>query len=289
MSSTAGAPPALTTAEVRRLLEERSIRPRKSQGQNFVADPNTIARIVRLAGVRPGDRVVEVGPGLGALTAGLAAAGASVLAIEIDPRLAAITSERTAGLAVEVVTKDALVVEWSELLARPRGATGGSDGAPWSLVANLPYNVAVPLVVKVLEEVPPVESLLVMLQREVGERLVANPGTEAFGAVSLKVAYWAEASIVGKVPASVFVPRPRVSSVLVRLVRRIAPAVDPAEVSYERLFHVVQAGFAQRRKMLRRALRGVVDPEAFSAAGVSGDLRAEQLGLDAWLRLAAHR
>ena len=162
------------------------------------------------------------------------------------------------------------------------------DGSPaWSLVANLPYNVATPVVVRVLEEAPQVRSLLVMVQREVGERMAAAAGDPSYGAVSVKVAYWATASVVGRVPPTVFVPRPKVESALVRIERRDQPAVPASVVSYERLFQVVRAGFSQRRKMLRRSLAGVVEPEAFAAAGVAPEARAEELDVEEWGRLSA--
>jgi len=162
---------------------------------------------------------------------------------------------------------------------------------PWTLVANLPYNVAVPLVIRVLEEAPTVSSLLVMVQREVGERLAARVGDEAYGAVSVKVAYWATASVVGRVSASVFIPRPRVESVLVRLDRRPDEGGPggrggPGAPAYERLFSVVRGGFAHRRKMLRRSLEGLVRPEAFEATGIRPTARAEELSLPDWERLA---
>jgi 16S rRNA (adenine1518-N6/adenine1519-N6)-dimethyltransferase len=159
--------------------------------------------------------------------------------------------------------------------------------SPWTLVANLPYNVAVPIVLRVLDEVPAIERLLVMVQREVGQRLAAGPGQPAVGSISVHVAYYGEARLVGRVPPTVFVPRPRVESVLVRIDRRRAPAVDPAVVSAERLFAVVRAGFAQRRKMLRRSLAGVVGPECFEVAGVEPTARAEELSVEQWGRLAA--
>jgi 16S rRNA (adenine1518-N6/adenine1519-N6)-dimethyltransferase len=154
-------------------------------------------------------------------------------------------------------------------------------------VANLPYNVSVPVIVRVLEEAPAVASMLVMVQREVGERLAAPPGTKVYGAVSVKVAYHATATVVGRVPPAVFLPRPRVESVLVRIVRRPSVAVDPAVVSPDRLFTVVRAGFAHRRKMLRGALNEVVDPAAFTAAAVDPKARAEQLSVEEWGRLVA--
>src|SRR6185437_6203470 len=248
----------LGRAELRRLLEEEGIEPSRALGQNFVVDPNTAERIVRLAGVGPGDRVVEIGAGLGSLTTALAAAGASVLAVEIDRRLAAVLRDEVAPAGVTVVEADATRADWSSLLA----------GTGWVLVANLPYNVATPLVVELLEGVPAIDRMLVMVQKEVAERLASPPGSRAYGAVSVKVAYWARAEVVGTVPPTVFVPRPRVESALVRIDRRPAPAVDPAVVDYRRLAEVVGAGFGRRRKMLRGALAGVVGPEAFAAAGV---------------------
>ncbi len=291
----------LTAAEVRRLLREREIRPAKALGQNFVADPNTVRRVVRLAGVEPGDRVVEIGPGLGSLTLALAEAGASVVALELDRRLAEVVREVTAGLPVAVVVGDALRVRFDEVLAAaPSGDPADSSGdptdtssdpadRPWTLVANLPYNVATPVVIRILEEAPAIASLLVMVQREVGERLAAGPGDDAYGATSVKVAYWASAEVAGRVPPTVFVPRPRVESVLVRIRRLSEPAVDPEVVGYERLFEVVRAGFGQRRKMLRRSLAGVVSADAFAGAGVRPDARAEEIDLCGWARLAAWR
>ena len=165
-------------------------------------------------------------------------------------------------------------MDWSSLLA---------GAAQWSLVANLPYNIATPLVADLLDEVPAIQRMLVMVQKEVGERLAAAPRTEAYGAVSVKVAYWSTASVVGTVPASVFLPRPNVESALVQIVRRQDPAVD---ADREWLFRLVRAGFAKRRKMLRGSLAGLVPPSAFEAAGVEPTARAEELGVDAWGRLA---
>ncbi len=275
-------------ADIHELLVANDLRPSRALGQNFVADANTVRRVVRLAGMAPGQLVVEVGAGLGSLTLALAEEGASVTAVEIDARLIPVLRSQVEPLGVRVIEADALALDWSELLGDQAGR------GPWSLVANLPYNVAVPLVVRVLEQAPRVSSMLVMVQREVGERLAAGPGDAAYGAVSVKVAYWASAVVVGRVPASVFVPRPRVESVLVRLERRPpAPRVSgpeppgPGSEVYERLFSVVRSGFGHRRKMLRRSLDGVVVPEAFAATGVKPTARAEELSLEAWERLAA--
>lgn len=265
--------PAITA-----LLAEHGLHPSRALGQNFVADPNTVRRIVRLAGVGAGTPVVEIGAGLGSLTLALAETGAAVVAVEVDRYLVPVLREVLAGTDVDVVEGDALTLDWGSLLAR--------DPGPWSLVANLPYNVAVPVTIGVLERAPMVAGLLVMVQREVGERMAARAGEDAYGAVSVKVDYWSRAEVVGRVPATVFVPRPNVESVLVRLERRSAPAVDPSLVSYDRLFSVVRAGFAQRRKMLRRSLAAIVDPEAFEAAGIAPEARAEELDVAQWGRLA---
>ncbi len=273
----------LSRPEVLRLLEENHISPSRALGQNFVADPNTVRRIARLAGVGPGDRVVEIGAGLGSLTLALAETGASVVAVERDrwlvPVLEGVLADKAPGAPIRVVEADAMTLDWSALLGSLTG---------WALVANLPYNVATPLVADLLDGVPLVQRMLVMVQREVGERLVAAPGRPAYGAVSVKVAYWAEASLIGTVPSSVFVPQPRVGSALVSLTRRAMPLVSTEVVAPEELFRVVRAGFAQRRKMLRRALAGLhVSPQVFGAAGVDEQARAEQLSVEDWGRLAA--
>ena len=167
-----------------------------------------------------------------------------------------------------------MALDWAALLG---------DGE-WTLVANLPYNVATPLVADLLDDVPRIRRMLVMVQKEVGERLAARVGDDAYGAVSVKVAYWAEAKVVGVVPPTVFLPRPNVDSALVEIVRRPAPATDAPR---QRLFELVRAGFGQRRKMLRRSLASLVDAEAFAAAGIRPEARAEELDVHAWGRLAA--
>ena len=266
-------------ADIAQLMSAYGLRPSRSLGQNFVADPNTVRRIARLAGVGPGDRVLEIGAGLGSLTLALAETGATVVAVEKDRNLIPALRGVTEPVAVEVVEADAMRVELASLLS-------GHGEGEWSLVANLPYNVATPLVLRTLVEVEAITRMLVMVQREVGERMAAVPGDSAYGSVSVRIAYFARATVVGRVPASVFVPRPRVESVLVRLHRLSSPAVDPALVSYERLEAVVKAGFGKRRKMLRRSLAGVIEPEAFARAGVRPDARAEELDVAAWGRLA---
>jgi 16S rRNA (adenine1518-N6/adenine1519-N6)-dimethyltransferase len=267
--------------ELRALLDARNINPKKALGQNFVVDPNTVERIARLAGVATGDRVVEVGAGLGALTCALAGTGAQVTTVEIDHRLVAELGSLVPD-TVRVVEADALCCDWDEILA-----TGERPAPGWVLVANLPYNVATPLVVGLLKDVPAIARMLVMVQAEVGARFAAPPGNRTYGAVTVRVAYFATARVVGRVPPAVFHPRPRVDSVLVAIDRRPQPAVPVDLASYAEIDALVRAGFGGRRKMLRRSLAGLVVPAAFDAAGVDARLRAEQLDVVAWGKLAA--
>jgi 16S rRNA (adenine1518-N6/adenine1519-N6)-dimethyltransferase len=271
----------LTRRQTTDLLVRYGLRPSRALGQNFVADPNTVRRIARLAEVGAGDAVVEVGAGLGSLTLALAETGARVTAVEVDRHLLPILRETVEPAGVAVVDGDAMSLDWDGLLGTVEGR--------WTLVANLPYNIATPLVAELLDGVPAIGRMLVMVQREVGERLAAAVGSDAYGAVSVKVAYWSTAKVVGRVPASVFIPRPAVESVLVHIVRRDQPAVDPALVPPQELFELVRAGFGQRRKMLRNSLDGLVGPDDFVAAAVESTARAEELDVSAWGRLAAVR
>ncbi len=272
--------PLHSPASIHALLVEHGLQPRKSLGQHFLADPNTARRIARLADVHAGDAIVEIGPGLGSLTLALVELGAPVLALELDDSLAAVLASVVADASppVEVRVGDACTVDWPDVLR----------GAPrWKCVSNLPYNVAVPVVMRLLDEAPTVEHLLVMVQREVGERIAAGVGDEQYGAVSVRVAYYAHAAVVGRVPPAVFVPQPNVESVLVAIHRRPEPPV--AVPSEDDLFALVRAGFGQRRKMLRRALTPVLGSDTtrvLEAAGIAPTARAETLGLDQWAALA---
>jgi 16S rRNA (adenine1518-N6/adenine1519-N6)-dimethyltransferase len=276
-----GRPPTLGAAAIRELADRHGIRPSKSLGQHFLIDPNLARAIAADADVGVGDRVVEIGAGLGSLTVALAAAGASVLAVEFDRRLVPALEEATADMAtVRVLQADAMRLDWREVLGEP--------GGPWTLCANLPYNIAVPLVLDTLADVPSIDRWVVMVQREVGERLAATPGHEHFGAASLRVAYRANASVVRRVPGTVFWPRPKVDSVVVRLDRLEAPPVATDERA---LWRVVDGAFAERRKTMRNALRrlgldGVQADAALAKAGVYPNSRPEELGLDRFAALA---
>ncbi len=268
--------PLLGGGDVRRLLDDHGLHPTKRRGQNFVTDPNTVRRIVRDAGVQPGDLVVEVGPGLGSLTLALLEAGARVHAIELDHGLARALAD-VVGPDVTITVGDALDVSYAELL-------GGREAV---MVANLPYNVATPILLTALRE-GALAGYHLMVQKEVGERWVATPGDKAYGAVSVKIALLATARIAGGVSRQAFHPVPNVDSVTVDL--RPLPGVDPAGV--ERTIALVDAGFAQRRKMLRNALardgRTTGDVDALlEAADLPLTVRAEQLDTEQWVRLAA--
>ncbi len=273
----------LGPADVRRLATDLGLRPTKKWGQNFVVDANTVRRIVRTAALDPDDVVVEIGPGLGSLTLGLLDAVARVVAVEIDPVLAAQLPRTVASFApevadrLEVVAADALVVD----------ALPGPP--PTALVANLPYNVAVPVLLRALERWPSVRHALVMVQAEVADRITAPPGSRTYGVPSVKVAWWASARRAGPVPRAVFWPVPNVDSALVAVERRQPPAV---EVGREQVFAVVDAAFAHRRKSLRAALAGYAGSAAEAervvrAAGLDPLARGESLSIGEFVRLAA--
>lgn len=265
----------LSRGDASRQLADAGLRAKRALGQNFVVDANTVRKIADLARVGPGEHVIEIGAGLGSLTLALAETGAIVRAVEVDDALLPLLRANVGHLDnVTVLHRDAMRMDWAAVL----------EGAPsWTLVANLPYNVATPLVADILDGVPTVSRMLVMVQKEVAQRFCADPSTGAYGALSVKVDFHATARIVGLVPASVFLPRPNVESALVEIVRRdevVDPSVDPA-----RLFALVRMGFAKRRKMLRGALAGAVTPEHFESADIAPTARAEELDVHQWLRL----
>ena len=259
-------------ADINRLLDEYGLAPRRALGQNFVADPNTVRKIVRLAGVGPGDTVVEIGPGLGSLTLALIESGADVTAIEIDPGLAE-ACRKVVGVRAAVVEADARHFDWSSV----------PGSAPIYVVANLPYNIATGLVVDIMRDVDRVLGMLVLVQTEVAERLTAVPSTKAYGIPSVLLARFASAEIVGRVPPTVFIPRPKVDSSMVIVRRHIEP---PTSVASDALARVVGAGFRQRRKMLRRSLAGLVSQDQLKAAGIDPTARAEELDVGQWALVA---
>lgn len=274
----------LGPAEVRDLAELLGVSPTKKLGQNFVHDANTVRRIVSTAALLPGEPVLEVGPGLGSLTLGLLEAGHPVVAIEVDARLAAQLPITVAELQPEarlaVVTADALRVD-----AVP-DAPGGAR--PTALVANLPYNISVPVLLHLLALEPGIRRVLVMVQAEVGHRLAAEPGSKVYGGPSIKAAWYGRWRVEGQVSRQVFWPVPNVDSVLVGMTRHEVPGTEAERV---RMGELVDAAFGQRRKMLRQALAEVYGSSAaataaLEAAGLDPTARGEMLGLPEFLRLA---
>lgn len=266
----------LSRTRVRELLDDADLAPSRALGQNFLCDGGMIDKIVRLSGVGPGDRVIEIGPGLGSLTIGLCNAGAEVVAIEVDryllPALRSVVGDFERDGTLRIINQDVREVDWDALLG----------DHTWTVVANLPYNIATPLILDLLAAEPRLESWLVMVQREAGERLVAEPGSKIYGIPSVLVAFWGQAKLVGSVGADLFYPKPKVESVLVRIDRAPSPQFP---VSFGRLAELVRAGFGQRRKMLRRSLAALVTIEELEAAAIEPTARPEELGVEAWARL----
>lgn len=270
---------------IRQLAAELDLRPTKQRGQNFVHDANTVRRIVAAAGVTPTDVVLEIGPGLGSLTLGLLEAAAGVVAIEIEPSLAGrlprTVADRLPAAADRLVVLEADALQVDEL----------PDPQPTLVVANLPYNVSVPVLLHVLARFPSIRAGLVMVQSEVADRLVAPPGSRTYGIPSVKLAWYCAARRLGSVPPTVFWPVPNVDSGLVELVRR-----DPPETSASRkdVFAMIDVAFAQRRKMLRSALSGVFGSSAAASAALTGvgldpQARGEVLTVADFARIAEAR
>lgn len=276
-------PRLLGPAEIRDLAELLDVTPTKKLGQNFVHDGNTVRRIVQTAGVQRGESVLEIGPGLGSLTLGLLEAGASVIAVEIDGRLAEQLPHTVRlmqpGTELTVVHADALRV--TEL-----------PGEPVRLVANLPYNVSVPVLLHLLEHFPSLRSAIVMVQAEVGHRLAAEPGSKVYGSPSVKAAWYGKWRTAGQVSRMVFWPVPNVDSVLVGFERAELPGTEDERVA---TFALVDAAFQQRRKMLRQSLSGVLGGSSSAAvavlerAGVDPQARGEQLTMADFLRVTRAR
>ena len=285
MTQDAAEPRLLGAADIRSLATRLGVRPTKRLGQNFVVDANTVRRIVRESGVGDGDVVLEIGPGLGSLTLGLLAVASRVVAVEIDPVLAGalpatVNDHAPAATArLDVVPADAMQID-----ALP-GPTATA------LVANLPYNVAVPVVLHVLEQFPTIRTGLVMVQAEVADRMAAPPGSRTYGAPSVKIAWYAHAQRAGSISRNVFWPVPNVDSALVRLTRRDEPSTTAARRD---VFTVIDAAFGQRRKSLRAALAGwagsaAVAEELLRGAGIDPSARGESLDVAAFARLGEQK
>jgi 16S rRNA (adenine1518-N6/adenine1519-N6)-dimethyltransferase len=271
-------PDQVTPAVARDVLRRHGLQTKRSLGQHFLVDPNTARRIVRIAGVRSDETILEIGPGLGSLTVALAAAARRVVAVEIDARVAGALSEVVdAADNVEIVVADAM------------DADLGALAAPESrLVANLPYNLATPILMRVLDDVPGVRGGVVMVQREVGERWVAAPGSGAYGSTSVHVQLLADAKIEGEVPSTVFMPRPKVSSVLVSFVRREGPLVATGDP--RGFIRFVRGAFGHRRKTVRNALiasgwDAQIVERALADAGVEPRTRPEQIDIGRFARI----
>lgn len=260
----------LGRAETVALLKRHGVRLRRSLGQHFLGEPNVVRRIVEIAGVQPGSRVLEIGAGAGTLTRALADAGAEVIAYEIDEALRPVLEE-TVGDRADVRFADAASVDFADELS----------GRGWSLVANLPYNVGTPIVLDVLRHVPAIERIVVMLQREAVRRFAAGPGSRDYGVPSVVVALHGTIDVAFHVPPHLFVPRPKVESSVAVIERRDAHPL--AEGAIE----IAAAAFGQRRKMIRSSLRDRIAPAVIERAGIDPRVRAEELSPDDYLRLAA--
>lgn len=264
---------AQTRSEIAELLERHGLAPIHRLGQHFLADANITRKIVEVAGVGPGSKVVEIGAGTGTLTRALAAAGARVVAFEVDTGLKPVLDEVTDGMDVDLRFEDVTGVDFATTL----------DGDGWALVANLPYNVGTPVVLDAIQETSNIERFVVMVQKEVARRFAADAGHDDYGVPSVVAGIYTNARLAFTVPPQVFYPPPRVESAVVMMERK--PVPDGAERAVE----LARAGFGQRRKMLRRSLSGVLgDPVgSLEGVGLEATARAEDLTPDDWLRLAA--
>ena len=264
-------------SDLKDMMEKHDLRPSKSLGQNFVVDPNTILKIIRAANIEKGEQILEIGPGLGSLTSQLSATS-KVVAIELDrylvPALEEVLDHFGKRENVEIVQEDAMKIDWQEFFAQRQGV--------WKMVANLPYNIATPLLVTLLENAPEIQAIYVMVQLEVGERFAASPKSKAYGIPSVKAQYWAETKVLGKVSPNVFLPVPKVDSAILQIIRKSSPP----EVNYANFSRLIQTAFQHRRKMIRKSLNTLVPLANFSIAAVSPQARPEELSVTDWVKLA---
>ena len=264
-------------SDLKDMMEKHDLRPSKSLGQNFVVDPNTILKIIRAANIEKGEQILEIGPGLGSLTSQLSATS-KVVAIELDrylvPALEEVLDHFGKRENVEIVQEDAMKIDWQEFFAQRQGV--------WKMVANLPYNIATPLLVTLLENAPEIQAIYVMVQLEVGERFAASPKSKAYGIPSVKAQYWAETKVLGKVSPNVFLPVPKVDSAILQIIRKSSPP----EVNYANFSRLIQTAFQHRRKMIRKSLNTLVPLANFSIAELSPQARPEELSVTDWVKLA---
>ncbi len=268
---------AVGKSDLKDMMEKHDLRPSKSLGQNFVVDPNTILKIIRAANIKKGEQILEIGPGLGSLTSQLSA-NSKVVAIELDrylvPALEEVLYHFGKRENVEIVQEDAMKIDWQEFFAQRQGV--------WKMVANLPYNIATPLLVMLLENAPEIQAIYVMVQLEVGERFAASPKSKAYGIPTVKAQYWAETKVLGKVSPNVFLPAPKVDSAILQIVRK----PSPPEVNYANFSRLIQTAFQHRRKMIRKSLNTLVPLANFSIADISPQARPEELSVTDWVKLA---
>ena len=272
----------LGAADIRRIAAEAGVSPTKKFGQNFVIDPGTVRRIVREAGVDADTHVLEVGPGLGSLTLAILETGATMTAVEIDPPLAERLPHTIGEFMPQAQDRFAVVLH-DALTVTPDDLSQFADGQPFKLVANLPYNVATPIVLTLLERFANLDSFLVMVQKEVADRLAAEPSSKIYGTPSVKLAWYGDAERAGIIGRNVFWPAPNVDSALVRFTRRNRFP----ETSRATTFQLIDAAFGQRRKTLHAALKKLVPAEVFETAGIDPTRRGETLTIDEFVRLAS--
>lgn len=263
-------------SDLKNIMEKHDLKPSKSLGQNFVVDPNTILKIIRAANIEKHQQILEIGPGLGSLTSQLSITS-KVVAIELDrylvPALEEVLNHFGERENVEIIHQDAMKIDWKEFFSHRQGI--------WKMVANLPYNIATPLIVTLLENAPKIQSIFVMVQLEVGERFAASPKSKAYGIPSVKAQYWAETKVLGKVSPNVFLPIPKVDSAILQIIRK----PSPPEVNYTNFSRLIQTAFQHRRKMIRKSLSTLIPISNFTIAEISPQSRPEELSVADWVKL----
>ena len=263
--------------DLKNIMEQYDLRPSKSLGQNFVIDPNTILKIIRATNIERGDQILEIGPGLGSLTTQLSNNN-KVVAIELDryliPALEEVLLQYGQRENVEIIQEDAMKIDWKAFFETRSGT--------WKMVANLPYNIATPLLIILLENAPQLQEICVMVQLEVAERFAASPKSKAYGIPSVKAQYWSQAKVLGKISPNVFLPVPKVDSAILQIRRKSSPA----EVNYANFSRLIQTAFQHRRKMLRKSLNMLVPLDNFTIAEISPQARPEELSVNDWVQLS---